>query len=102
MRERLFKVSNHHTASCGPTPAVDGDAPGAYHGYFANQHGEQAIYVYDEKTGEATVRMGDAGWDNVYRVVDGRAEGLILDEADATWIRACWLATGAGKARLRR
>jgi hypothetical protein len=101
MSEFLFKASNHHTASCGPSPTVDGDVPDAYYGYFANQHGEQSIYVYDEKTGEATVRMGDAGWDNVYPIVDGRAEGLIVNEAEATWIRACWLATGAGKARLR-
>jgi hypothetical protein len=48
MSEFLFKASNHHTASCGPPPTVDGDAPDAYYGYFANEHGEQALYVYDE------------------------------------------------------
>lgn len=91
----LFKVANHHTESCGRPPTVDGDAPGAYHGYFANEHGEQAIYTYDPETGEATVRMGDAGWATVHRVVGGRLAGVNTTEAEATWIRACWLVTGA-------
>ena len=95
MPEPLFKVSNQHTASCGEPPSVDADVLGKYHGYFSNEHGEQAIYVYARATGEATVRMGDAGWDNVYRVVDGCIEGCKVTEAEATWIRACWLATGA-------
>ena len=59
MPDPLFKVSNHHTESCGQPPTVDGDASDAYHGYFANEYGEQAIYVYNGATGEATVRMGD-------------------------------------------
>jgi hypothetical protein len=37
--------------------------------------------------------MGDAGWDNVHRVVDGRVAGIILNEEEVTRIRACWLAT---------
>jgi hypothetical protein len=93
MSEPLFKVTNHHTDSCGEPPGIDGDTPNVYFGYFANQHGEQAIYLYDYSAREATVRMGDAGWDGVYRVVDGRAEGLMLNEAELTWLRACWLAT---------
>jgi hypothetical protein len=93
----LFNVSNHHTAACGEPPAVDADVSHAYHGYFANEYGEQAIYAYDHATGEATVRIGDAGWDNVYRVVDGRIEGVKVTNAEATWLRACWAATGAIK-----
>lgn len=102
MPDPLFKVSNHHAASCGQPPTVDGDASGAYHGYFTNEHGEQAVYVYDHATGEAAVRMGDAGWNNVHGVVDGRLEDLEVTEPEATWIRACWLATGALQNRLPR
>ena len=98
-REPLFRVSNHHTAACGEPPALDGDAAGTYFGYFANEHGEQAIYSYDTKTGEATLRMGDAGWHDAYRVKDGRAEGLLLGTTEAMWLRACWLATGAVRDR---
>lgn len=100
MPEPLFKVSNQHTASCGELPAVDADVLGKYYGYFGNEHGEQAIYVYDHATGEATIRMGDAGWNNVHRVVDGRVEGVTVDRAEAAWIRACWLATGALREQL--
>lgn len=95
----LFVVSNHHTANSGRPPCVDADVPQAYHGYFANEYGEQAVYVYDSRTGEATVRMGDAGWDKVHRVVDGRIEGAQVSESEATWLRACWTATGANRGR---
>ena len=74
---------------------VDGDAPGTYVGYFANEYGEQAIYTYDYETGAATLRMGDAGWHDAHRVEDGQAEGLVLTKTEALWLRACWLATGA-------
>jgi hypothetical protein len=90
----LFSVSNHHTASSGEPPVVDGDAPDKYFGYFANEHGEQAIYAYDFATGEATLRMGDAGWQTTHAVVNGEAQGLMLSMAEFTWLRACWMATG--------
>ena len=88
----LFRVSNHHTNGCGQPPAVDGDQPGKYYGYFANQYGEQAVFVYDYQTREASVWMGDSDWGKAHRVVDGRVEGIILNEPEAAWIRACWLA----------
>jgi len=89
----LFRVSNHHTVNCGPAPSVDGDEAGKYYGYFANQFGEQAVFAYDYQTNEASVRMGDTDWHSAHRVVDGRLDGVILNESEATWIRACWLAT---------
>ena len=95
MADPLFKVSNHHTEPCGEPPTVAGDAPEMYFGYFANEYGEQAIYAYDRETGTATLRMGDAGWGAVHPVVNGEAEDLRLTGAERTWLRACWLATGA-------
>ena len=88
----LLRVSNHHTDNCGPTPSVDGDEAGKYFAYFANQYGEQAVFVYDYPTDEASVWMGETGWHDAHRVVDGRVEGVILNESEAAWIRACWLA----------
>jgi len=96
--EQLFQVTNHHVDSCGQPPAVDADAPGQYFGYFANEYGEQSIYRYDYATGEATIQLGDAGWDSIYQVVDGRAEGLILGRSELAWLHACWTATGALRA----
>lgn len=89
----LFRISNHHTDSCGQAPVVDGDEPGKYYGYFANQYGEHSVFIYDYHTQEASVRMGHMGWDDAHRVVDGRVEGIILNESEAAWMRACWMAT---------
>jgi len=97
MTQPLFKVANRHVPDCGQPPAVDGNSSDAYYGYFENEHGEQAIYRYDRATGEATLRMGDAGWERTYRVREGRPLGLVLSGAEAAWLQACWLATGALK-----
>ncbi len=48
----LFTVSNHHTDSCGRPPAINGDRPNSYHGYFENTFGEQFIFVYNTETGK--------------------------------------------------
>jgi len=79
----LFSVSNHHTESCGEPPAIDGDAAGKYLGYFANEHGEQAIYTYDFDTGEATLTMGDTGWQVTHPVVDGKGTCLPSEPSGA-------------------
>lgn len=89
----FFAVSNHHYVTQGEPPFVDGDDPGRYAGYFVNEHGEQAVFVCDTETGEATVRLGDAGWQAVHRVVDGKLQNVYLTEAERAWIRSCWLAT---------
>lgn len=89
---QLLRVSNHHTDECGQPPAVDGDEPGMYYGYFANEYGEQAVFMYHYENGEAFVRMGDAGWGTAHRVVDGRLDGITVTEAEAAWVHACWLA----------
>jgi hypothetical protein len=70
----LFRISNHHTDICGQPPAVDGDEPAKYHRYFANRYGEQAVFIYDTDTHQASVRMGDAGLDNVQRCFWMKAE----------------------------
>lgn len=71
---RLFTVSSHHTADGGEAPDFDGDKEGTYFGYFVNEYGDQVIYAYDHETGEATIRMGDTGWREVYWVFDGQVE----------------------------
>lgn len=91
----MFRVSNKHATSCGKPPFFDGDAKTTYHSYFENEHGDQSIYTYDYNTGVARLRMGDAGWDNTYTVVDGGVDGLVLTKSEDAWLNACWLATGA-------
>ncbi len=42
----LFQVRNHHSAACGTPPHIDDLHPNQYLGYFENQYGEQAVFVY--------------------------------------------------------
>jgi hypothetical protein len=101
----IFRVSNHHTPSCGRPPTVDGDEPSAYHGYFENSDGEQFIFVYDRATKQGTLWCGDAGWEHPYPVTEGPApigypdslDGLILSEPEQAWLRACWAAATGGR-----
>lgn len=88
----IFSVTNHHVASCGVPPQIDGTSSNCYRGYFENEHGEQAIFVYDRTSQEATLYMGDAGWEHPHRVVDGRVPDLVLAAGEQAWLKCCWQA----------
>jgi len=92
----LFYVRNHHSVECGTPPGID-DHSSQYLGYFENQHGEQAVFVYDRDSNKAVLFLGDAGWESPYVVVDGAAPDLVLSEAERLWVRACWQATAYRK-----
>lgn len=93
MSEPLLKIRNHHSLSCGDPPIIDDDSDQCYVGYFENIHGEQWIFTLDRRTGTSTVRGGDAGWNSVFNVIDGIAEGLVITEDEQLWLRACWSAS---------
>jgi len=95
----LFRVSNHHTQSCGDPPQVDGDHQGRYHGYFENEHGEQAVFTYDYETDTGTLLMGDAGWAEPRTVIDGEPGDVVLSPQEVQWLIACWEAATAGRRR---
>jgi len=62
MSERpIFSVTNRHTDACGTPPAVDDSEPNRYLGYFQNEHGEQAIFVYDRIDVVGSPRLTVAG-----------------------------------------
>jgi hypothetical protein len=86
----IFWVGNHHTASCGNPPHIDGDIRKRYHGYYENEYGEQAIFVYDYEVQEGTLWMGDAGWETAYRVVDGKVPELVMGLNETLWLFNCW------------
>lgn len=99
----IFWVSNHHSTDCGEPPSIDGDRASHYHGYFENVHGEQAIFVFNLKTQIGWLWMGDAGWDEPYRVIDGEAPELVLSLEEAVWLQICWYAaTGEMPSKLKR
>jgi len=91
----LFQVRNHHSAECGTSPHIDDRSPSQYLGYFANQHGEQAIFVYDRDAHQAILYLGDAGWQTPHAVVDGGVPELVLSETVRQWLHACWQAVTA-------
>lgn len=88
-------VAKDHSTSGDKTPFIDGDALDKYSSYFVNEYGEQAVYAYEHRTGEATLRMSDAGWETVYTIVEGEVDGLSLTKSERHWLQACWMATGA-------
>ena len=91
----LFQVRNHHSAACGTPPHLDELLPNQYLGYFENQYGEQAVFVYDRDSNQAVLYLGDAGWETSHIVVDGAVPDLVLSESERLWVRACWQAATA-------
>jgi len=88
----LLCVRNHHPAECGRPPRIDDRGPSQYLGYFENQHGEQAVFVYDRDARQALLYVGDAGWEAPYTVIDGAVPDLVLAETERVWVHACWQA----------
>src|ERR1700736_387038 len=91
----LFQVRNHHSAECGIPPHIDDVRPNQYLGYFENQYGEQAIFVYDRDSSQAVLYLGDASWEKPHAVIDGGVPDLVRSETERLWVRACWQAATA-------
>lgn len=91
MSDPLLKIANHHAASCGDPPIVDGMAENCYVGYFENPYGEQWIFSMNRQTGNATLRGGDVGWNTKFDVTNGKVADLILGHEEQLWLQACWL-----------
>lgn len=95
MDKPFFVMRNVHTNKCGTPPVVTNDVEGRYHGYFENSYGEQWVFVYDYSKKSGELRGGDANWDGIFQVVDGKVENLILGAEEAQWLSACWSAATA-------
>jgi hypothetical protein len=91
----VVQVRNHHSAACGTPPHLDDLRPNQYLGYFENQSGEQAVFVYARDSRQAVLYLGDAGWETPHAVIDGSVPDLVLSEPERQWLRACWQAATA-------
>ena len=89
----LFEVNNKHVAACGDPPSIDANTPNRYHSYFENAQGKKNILIYDYSANAGTLYHGDLGWGRPRPVKDGKCPNVILDDAEALWLQACWLAT---------
>jgi hypothetical protein len=88
--EELFRVRGKHAASAGKPPHVNANTEGRYHGYFENEYGEQAVFVYDSATKEGKLWHGDAGWERSHKVISGLTLDLVLSREEEMWLQACW------------
>lgn len=93
----LFQVRNHHSAECGIPPHIDAVRTNQYLGYFENQYGEQAVFIYARDSSQAILYLGDAGWEMPHTVVEGAVPDLLLSEIERLWVRACWQAATANR-----
>lgn len=91
-------VSSHQSSWRSLRRTAEQTFPGVYHGYFENQNGEQAVFVYDYEQERGTLYVGDARWEHPYDVEDGKIAGLMLNRPEQLWLSACWEASGALKA----
>ncbi|TWU07815.1 hypothetical protein [Stieleria varia] len=95
MSEPLLKIPNHHAATCGDPPIINGEESHLYIGYFENKHGEQWIFTRDRKTGIATLRGGDIGWNTPIALTDCTNGTLTLNPSEAQWLESCLAASQA-------
>ena len=63
--------------------------------HFTNRYGEEWEFTYDAGTGEGVLRGADVDWQE-YHVVDGLAQGLILNEEEIAWLRKKWAEAAGG------
>jgi hypothetical protein len=56
------------------------------------------IFLDDCGLERGTPYKGDAGWEHLYDVVDGKVPKLVLNRPEQMWLLACWEASGALKA----
>ena len=72
-----------------------------YTSRFTNRYGEEWEYEYDPSTGESVVRGSDVDWKE-YRVVGGRALGLIMNDEEIQWLHGAWADAIVAQARERQ
>lgn len=92
MSDPILMIPNHHSSACGDPPIINGDDPAVYIGYFENSYGEQWIFTYDRVASRGELRGGDAGWNAVHSVENGKAIWLQLAPDEAAWLQVCWWA----------
>lgn len=95
MKNPFFVMMNQHVKSCGDPNVITNDDPQKYYGYFENEYGEQLVFIYDRRTETAELCGGDAGWENVFHIDNGKIQDLILNEEEKMLLQACWKAASA-------
>jgi hypothetical protein len=101
--------------AAGPFPGGFPIADGDYVGYFCNAYGEELVFVQRKGEATATLLHSDCDWEPI--TIDGPPKrggpqlpttsgasyqlltvgtgdhAVILNEPEAAWLTACWLAS---------
>lgn len=91
-RPLVLQIYNQHAPGSGTPPVITNSIADQYIGYFANEHGEQWVFIYAYDTHQGILVGGDAGWEKQYPVVDGEFPELVLSKEEQMWLAACWRA----------
>ena len=94
----LLTIENCHSEDCGEPPHLTNAGASAYLGYFASEHGDQWLFVYDRAEKRATIRGGDMRWDHPVTITSPTNLPYHFTEAERRWVEACWLAATAAQA----
>lgn len=74
----VFSAYNRHTESCGAPPEIrNTDAPGLYHGYYENRHGEQFVLTFDPRTKSGMISGGDLSWNRPFSFTLSEVEAAL-------------------------
>jgi hypothetical protein len=63
--------------------------PATYASCFTNRYGEEWEFAYFQSKREGVLRGSDVDWQR-YKVIDGHAQGLILNDEEIQWLRRSW------------
>ena len=63
--------------------------PALYKSRFTNRYGEAWQFEYDDHRQEGVLRGSDLDWQSC-AVIDGQAQGVILNEEEIQWLRQAW------------
>ena len=86
-RKIIFEAVNHHGSSCGEPPQITTGGSGRYCGYYENEHGEQFIFVYERQTKQATLWVGDNGWDHPVAITDPEKPEVVLGKGEWLFLK---------------
>lgn len=56
---------------------------------YTNEYGEKWIFEYDSLTSIGNLKGSDVDW-QIYQVIDGKVNGLILNKGELKWLKEAW------------
>lgn len=97
--EPITTIENKHVEECGEPPQFDQDDY-SYISYFENEHGEQALFLFDDDENQAEVYIADADWETPQIIPARELDGMtpekftaisrnLMAQEEKLWFKAC-------------